>query len=65
MDRALNLLVAADKKLDQIAVKANDVFILAEARTMLKAAYDSIVKEVNAHANESLSHLDGPGSAGD
>lgn len=66
MNTALQLLIEADKTLERISVKGDDVFAMANVRSLLKAAYDAMRKEEKAHVSaESVSDLDGPGSSGD
>lgn len=44
MNQILELLVRADKQLEQIAVKGVDTYLMVNARTLLKTAYDALNK---------------------
>lgn len=44
-DKVVNLMVQADNLLDKISVNGNDVFALSDARKLLKAAYDELVRK--------------------
>lgn len=43
--KALQYLQKADNLLHEIQVSGDSVFLLAEARRLMKAAYDDLVKE--------------------
>lgn len=47
MQDILNILFLADKILDTIPVKGNEVFLLASARSYLKRAFDALEKLEN------------------
>lgn len=42
MEHILNLLAKADAQLEQIAVKGSDAYLMVNARTLLKAAFDAL-----------------------
>lgn len=42
MEQIANLIAKADAQLAQIAVKGNDAFLLVNARSILKTAYDML-----------------------
>ena len=42
MEQIASLLAKADALLEQIAVKGNDAFLLVNARSILKTAYDML-----------------------
>ena len=44
MEQILNLLAKADSQLEQIAVKGSDAYLMVNARTLLKAAFDALNK---------------------
>lgn len=44
MEQILNLLAKADSQLEQIAVKGADAYLMVNARTLLKAAFDALNK---------------------
>lgn len=45
METIKEMLVQADKYLEEISVSGQDVFLLSRARTLMKHAYDSIEEE--------------------
>ena len=59
MESVLKLLINADQQLESVSVRGTDVFAMANARKLLKAAYDSLMKGVGGNA-ESVSD---PGAA--
>lgn len=42
MEQILNLLAKADSHLEQISVKGADAYLMVNARTLLKAAFDAL-----------------------
>ena len=42
MEQILNLLAKADAQLEQIAVKGSDAYLMVNARSLLKAAFDAL-----------------------
>lgn len=42
MEQILGLLAKADSQLEQIAVKGADAYLMVNARTLLKAAFDAL-----------------------
>lgn len=42
MEQILNLLAKADSQLEQISVKGTDAYLMVNARSLLKAAFDSL-----------------------
>ena len=59
MNSVLQLMADADRQLESVSVRGTDVFAMANARKLLKAAYDSLMKGVGENA-ESVSD---PGAA--
>lgn len=43
MTEVLTLLIKADNLLDNISVKGNDVYLLSDARKLMKEAFDKLV----------------------
>lgn len=52
MKQILNLLAKADAQLEQIAVKGADAYLMVNARTLLKAAFDALNKPHEAEVKE-------------
>lgn len=48
MEQIINLLAKADAQLEQIAVKGSDAYLMVNARTLLKAAFDALSKPPEA-----------------
>ena len=44
MEQIASLLAKADAQLEQIAVKGSDAYLMVNARTLLKAAFDALNK---------------------
>ena len=44
MEQILGLLSKADAQLEQIAVRGNDAFLMVNARSLLRAAFDALNK---------------------
>lgn len=42
MDQIIGLLIKADSQLEQIAVRGNDAYLMVNARSLLKAAFDAL-----------------------
>lgn len=63
MNTALKLMIEADKTLERISVKADDVYAMANARSLLKAAYDAIRKEAEHESADTVSCMDSSGDA--
>lgn len=42
MEQIMNLLAKADSQLEQISVKGADAYLMVNARSLLKAAFDSL-----------------------
>lgn len=52
MEQIMNLLAKADAQLEQIAVKGSDAYLMVNARTLLKAAYDALNKPPESEVKE-------------
>lgn len=44
MNNAISILIEVDKLLDRLAVKGEDVFVLSDARKLMKLAFDELTK---------------------
>ena len=44
MNNAIGILIEVDKLLDRLAVKGDDVFVLSDARKLMKLAFDELTK---------------------
>ena len=52
MEQILNLLAKADAQLEQIAVRGTDTYLMVNARSLLKAAYDALNNPPEAEKEE-------------
>ena len=44
MNNAISILIEIDKLLDRLSVKGEDVFVLSDARKLMKLAFDELNK---------------------